>query len=82
MILVHPAAPVASVLVTAVLVAVVLVGEVLVDPVAVKRTMRKVMQRLQSHKLFVLRRLLHVFFCQSRFASQFRTKVDSKEASK
>ena len=82
MIPVHPAAPVAAVLVAAVLVAVVLVGEVLVDPVVVKITMRKVIEILQRHKLFILRRLLRVFFCQSTFPSQFRTKVDFKQGSK
>ena len=80
MIPVHPAAPVAAVLVAAVLVAAVLVAavlvavvlvEVLVDPVVVKITMRKVIEILQRHKLFVLRRLLRVFFCQSTFPSQF-----------
>ena len=75
MISVHPAVLaatvlVATVLVATVLVAVVLVGKVLVDPVVVKITMTKVMEILQRHKLFVLRGLLRVFFCQSRFHSQ------------
>ena len=45
--------------------------KVLVDPLVVKITMTKVIEILQRHTLFVLRGLLRVFFCQTRFHSQF-----------